>query len=179
MNEFFVNIAEENLLKIRNSVSESLNYDEFICDDEHGIDQRDIIEFLEKNSFIETDKDPEVFYLTNDTYDILDEGNIYTEIFELLDSENDEDYYDESNFGYNDTKLELSDGELNKLVVKNKSERIQRKVAGYITFILILFVVGFISYYLKGSKESNGLDENLLKEIKNQLDKIDLREYKK
>jgi RNA-binding protein YhbY len=32
---------------------------------------------------------------------------------------------------------------------------------------------------LKGSKESNGLDENLLKEIKNQLDKIDLREYKK
>lgn len=178
-NESFIKIAEENLLKIRNSDSQSLNYNEFIHDDENGVDLSDLVAFLEKNSFIETDLDPEVFFLTSETYDILDERDVFTEISVLFDSEYEEDYDDESNFEYNDTKPERSDEELKQLVAKNKAERIHLKVASYITFILILIIVGFISYYLKSSKVSNGLDEHLLKDIKIQLDKIDIRDYKK
>lgn len=81
MTEKFIDTAYNTLIHIRNKESESLHRDDFQNDLDNKIDKDQLISFLVKYNFIETEKEDNIYYLTPETYDIIDRGYLDLELW--------------------------------------------------------------------------------------------------
>lgn len=79
--EEFLKTAQQNLIIIRNSNSESLHIKDFEMDKNSRIDSGEMIRFLVDLDYLENEKDENVFYLSSDTYDLIDEDRIEDELY--------------------------------------------------------------------------------------------------
>ena len=76
MEETLARLAYDNLLKIFNRIDQGLLYAYFIGDPEKRIDKIDVIEFLLDKQLIETDKDPNLYFLTSEAYELIEDDSL-------------------------------------------------------------------------------------------------------
>jgi len=72
MNDDFINILIENLNRIKNSPTESIHKCQFNYTNNEEFDLNQIVDFLVLYDFIETDRNDDVYFLTHETYDLIE-----------------------------------------------------------------------------------------------------------
>ena len=138
----FIRIAAINLEKIKATPTESLHRRDFVFDLKNGISVDVIIRFLEVHDFIETEREPDVYFLTPTTYDISD---FELALWQCVPAEAREDEP-----AFEEEKQDLrSEEEL--LQVQEEFERREgdRRTGRYTVVIILVLVFSWMLYQRK------------------------------
>jgi hypothetical protein len=87
MDEEFNDILLKNVLKIFNSENEYLNKNEF---DYSVFDVEEIISILVKLDLIEQESNPNIYFLSPESYELIESGEIKAYIYTQLNYDNEE-----------------------------------------------------------------------------------------
>lgn len=168
MTEEFVNTAICNIQLIQNSSNESLHISEFIFNENEGVYLSELVQFLVDNDFIETDGNPNIYFLTPDTYDLTDIVELEIAIWSKANSDDpieEEVFFDES---------------------QTPKRKWYNGIKSYFAMVLILFSIGTIYYFSVTSftKQeprihlNQELLDNLKKDIQIKLDSTKKTNFK-
>ena len=142
MNEHFVNILIENINRIKNSPTESVHKSGFKYVENTNFSLDDLIDFLVVNDYIETDRNDAFYFLTHETYDLIEGSELEDSIKLKFDLEEDEIYE------------ELSDEEIKKITEDNKKQKREHKISYYAILFILGATMTWVLYNRKSNKES-------------------------
>lgn len=158
MNENFLNTAIQNINLIKNSTSESVCKSDFIYINNNEFSLNELIKFLVVNDYIETEKNDDVYFLTAETYKIIECFDLEMSLWLKIDIVDDEVY------------PELTENEIKEIAEENKNLKRESKI----TYYTMLFLMGAtITWYLYDKQINKNTEvpkvefEKIIKEFKN------------
>lgn len=166
MTEKFIYLAIKNILLIYNSTTESLPLKDFVCKDED--ERSELITILTLYDFIETDNEEDVYFLTTETYNLIEEEELQTKIWSFYSGESK----DQLQFS-----MELSKEEEEKLVLEAEVLKNQKWLT-YCILLTSLIILGTVKYYsnrktkLSKSELEIVIGEEMINNIKTKSDSI-------
>lgn len=166
MDEDFIHIAINNLLLIKDLSTESLNKKDFKLDLDSKVELNELIDFLVKNDFIETETDNDVYYLTPETYVLIELDELYISISSKLDFEDEDEEIEEE-------YRKLSEEELIKLNITIVKQKRNEKITKIIVVLLVLLMFIWFSYNFRPSNKEDSFQPNikLEKELYEKMEK--------
>ena len=155
MSRKLVHFASENLIAIRNAQNESMHRKDFIHDKTGEVGLQQIIDFLVNHDLIEIEQEDDVYYLTPETYDLVDYTDIEFTLLTYLGIDVPDvakDIERELNESPDQHVIALFDRQYPTLGFKTK-------------FIIALIVAVMIAWLTWTSNQRRMLDEKVNKEI--------------
>lgn len=148
MDEEFNDILLKNVLKIFNSENEYLNKNEF---DYSVFDVEEIISILVKLDLIEQESIPNIYFLSPESYELIESGEIKAYIYTQLNYDNEENINNDKNYYYEDNGNSISSNYFTRCF----------KLIIYISLAAILYLVFYFTK--KNSKNEQKFHfENLI-----------------
>lgn len=138
----FINTSIENLKLIKNSQNESLHKRDFIISENDNIKLDTLISFLVDNEFIETELDDNIYFLTPDTYNLIESESLKSALLYKMNINNTEDidgYEDIDDYDVEYTKEELE--------LLKKEQKKDFMGGNRFQLILLLIVMSLASFY--------------------------------
>ncbi|UKN03728.1 hypothetical protein K6119_09515 [Paracrocinitomix mangrovi] len=130
-------LAYSNIYKIVSQPNQNLHRRDFVdLHQNYYFNKERIIDFLSDNDLIETEADPDVFYLAPETYDLLEEGQLGSRLRALLPQALDEQH-DEEFEVVNDEDIELTEEQILAFKKMNRKNQFL-KITFYSAFGLLV-----------------------------------------
>lgn len=176
INEDFFDIAFKNIELIKSSKTESLKESEFYYKYSEDFTKKEIIDFLIRNNYIETEIEDYIYYLTPETYELTD-FDLYTSI--ELDYSNENEFLNE--FEQDDEKNEYfaefdrpepTEAEIvrYKEIVKEQRKKERLKNFAILSFFIVILILA--GWYFDNTPQKNKiLTPKTLEQIKADVEK--------
>ncbi len=176
INEDFFDIAFKNIELIKSSKTESLKESDFYYKYSEDFTKKEIIDFLIRNNYIETEIEDYIYYLTPETYELTD-FDLYTSI--ELDYSNENEFLNE--FEQDDEKNEYfaefdrpepTEAEIVRYeeIVKEQRKKERLKNFAILSFFIVILILA--GWYFDNTPQKNKiLTPKTLEQIKADVEK--------
>lgn len=169
MNEEHISLILDNLLGIYNSSSTFVHKRELKCSDGAvSVSLDELVAFLIDSDFVEHDNDPDKFYLTPETYELIDSGEIESQVWVQLSisyAEEGDSHYDDAAIAKK-SELNEAENEIDEKQTKRRGKGIER-----ILYLVLGLLVSYI-YFNATKNETSTEAEKFYEELEEILEDV-------
>lgn len=160
MTRDMIDVLIKNLWDIYYSESESLRKKEFKnMDGSIYKDPEEVISLLTELDLIETEVDPDQYFLIPETYELLESGESEYYLLQNTDFKEDKNSYEEAPENWEEENLGTES--------KSKKSAFGTRLAQFILYLFLGILITWVFYGPKDEKKNKGLSPELLENLKN------------